>query len=109
MLVCPLVFARDRSVGTRASEIEFVSRDDPLSRRPSPPFFPFGPLTSPPVAGVRENLGARARRVHTGSWRRGRAGTGHALCIIHHVIGSLSDSILASLIVYRATDRPSKT
>lgn len=56
MLVCPLVFARDRSVGTRASEIEFVSRDDPLSRRPSPSFFPFGPLTSPPVAGVRENL-----------------------------------------------------
>ena len=35
--------------------------------------------------------------------------TRHALCIIHHVIGSLSDSTLGSLIVYRDTARPSKT
>lgn len=75
------------------SKIEFVFRDDPLSRishsllfgGPQPYLFPF-------FSSLRWAPRRRLVHVYAGSKVATERRMDHALCIIHHVIGSLSDS-----------------
>lgn len=75
------------------SKVEFVSRDDPLSRtshsllfeRPQPYLLSF-------FSCLRWAPRRRPVHVYAGSKVAAERRMDHALCIIHHVIGSLSDS-----------------